>query len=114
MLYSKMPLRTFFRLLAYNTCIHVYKHITTFKNYTNVLKETATTYGWIAKQIQQDMCLWNMDAPGGNKVKLWQKYLKVLHFDPAPPPGYVRSVKCEQPLDELTVQVWLLYDRPKL
>ena len=22
------------------------------------------------------------------------------------------SVKCEQPLDELTVQVWLLYDHP--
>ena len=24
------------------------------------------------------------------------------------------SVKCEQPLDELTVQVWLLYDHPNL
>ena len=48
----------------------------------------------------------NTDAPG-NKVKihLWQN-LKVLHFNPAPFPG---SVKCEQPLDELTIQVWLLY-----
>ena len=26
--------------------------------------------------------------------------------------GHVMSVKCEQPLDELTVQVWLLYDHP--
>ena len=28
------------------------------------------------------------------------------------PQGHVMSVKCEQPLDELTVQVWLLYDHP--
>ena len=26
--------------------------------------------------------------------------------------GHVMSVKCEQPLDELTVQVWLLCDHP--
>ena len=28
------------------------------------------------------------------------------------PQGRVMSVRCEQPLDELTVQVWLLYDHP--
>ena len=28
------------------------------------------------------------------------------------PQGHVMSVKCEQPLDELTVQVRLLYDHP--
>ena len=28
------------------------------------------------------------------------------------PQGHVMSVRCEQPLDELTVQVWLLYDHP--
>ena len=28
------------------------------------------------------------------------------------PKGHVMSGKCEQPLDELTVQVWLLYDKP--
>ena len=33
---------------------------------------------------KQDICLWNTDAPGGNKVKLWQN-LYVLHFDPAQP-----------------------------
>ena len=22
--------------------------------------------------IKLDMCLWNMDAPGGNKVKIWK------------------------------------------
>ena len=26
----------------------------------------------------------------------------------------VMSVKCEQPLDELTIQVWLQYDHPNL
>ena len=36
--------------------------------------------------------------------------LEVLHFDPAPPQGM--SLKCEQSIDELTVQVWLLYDHP--
>ena len=42
------------------------------------------------------MCLWNTDAPGGNKVKIWQN-LQVLHFDPAPPQEQVMSVKCEKP-----------------
>ena len=37
---------------------------------------------------------------------------KNLHFDPASPQGHVMSVKCEQHLVELTVQVWLLYDHP--
>ena len=23
--------------------------------------------------VKQDMCLWNTDAPGGIKVKIWQK-----------------------------------------
>ena len=27
-----------------------------------------------------------------------------------PPQGHVMSVVCEQPLDELTVKIWLLYD----
>ena len=31
---------------------------------------------------------------------------------PPHPKGHVMSVKCEQPLDELTVQVWLQYDHP--
>ena len=26
-------------------------------------------------QKEKDMCLWNTDAPGGNKVKIWQKSL---------------------------------------
>ena len=31
-----------------------------------------------------------------------------------PSQGHVMSVKCEKPLDELTAQVWFLYDHPNL
>ena len=33
---------------------------------------------------------------------------------PPHPQGHVMSVKYEEPIDELTVQVWLLYDHPNL
>ena len=58
-----------------------------------------------------DMCLWNTDAPGGNKVIIWQKsYILTLpHYQ-----GHVMSVKCEEPIDEPTVPVWLLYHHPNL
>ena len=35
-----------------------------------------------------------------------------LHFYPAPPQGYGISVKCEEPIDEPTVPVWLLNHHP--
>ena len=41
-------------------------------------------------------------------AKISKSYILTLPH----PQGYVMSVKCEQPLDELTVQVWLLYDHP--
>ena len=31
---------------------------------------------------------------------------------PPDPQGHGMSVKCEEPIDELTVQVWLLYHYP--
>ena len=37
-----------------------------------------------------DMCLWNTDAPGGNKVT--KSY---IHFDLPHPQGHVMSVRCE-------------------
>ena len=52
-----------------------------------------------------------MDAPGGNKVKIWQKSLSYI-LTPTHPQRHVMSVKCEEPIDELTVQVWLLYHHP--
>ena len=54
------------------------------------------------------MCLWNTESPSGNKVKISKSYILTLPY----PQGYMMSVKCEQPLDELTVQVWLLYHHP--
>ena len=54
------------------------------------------------------MCLWNTDAPGGNKKSNYGKISYIL--TPPHPQGHVMSVKCEQSLDELTVEVWLLYD----
>ena len=56
------------------------------------------------------MCFWNMDAPGDNKDKICKSYILSMPN----PKGGVMSVKCEQHLHELTVQVWLLYDNPKL
>ena len=41
-------------------------------------------------------------------AKISKSYILTLPH----PQGHVMSVKCEQPLDELTVQVWLLYDHP--
>ena len=54
----------------------------------------------------------NINAPGGNKVKIWQKCLSPSFLTLPHPQGHVKSVRCEQPLDELTVQVWFLYDHP--
>ena len=53
-------------------------------------------------------CPWRQQSQ--NMAKKYQ----VLHFDPRAhsPLGHVMSVKCEEPLDELTVQFWLLYDHP--
>ena len=55
------------------------------------------------------MFLRNMDNPScDNKVKIWQSF-KVQHFDHASPTGACDGRKCQEPLDELSVQVPLLY-----
>ena len=51
--------------------------------------------------------------PNMNALSLRIKYGKISKsqiLTPPHPQGHVMLVKCEQPLDELTVQVWLLYD----
>ena len=50
-----------------------------------------------------------MDAPAATKSK-YGNISESQILTPSHPRGHVMSVKCEQPLDELTVQVWLLYD----
>ena len=79
-----------------------------------LVKCIALSWGQFTTKVLKklDMCLWNMDGPGGNKVKIWQKSPKSYILTPAPPQGHGMSVKCEEPLNELTVQVWLLYFHP--
>ena len=43
-----------------------------------------------------------------NMAKISMSYI----LTPPHPQGYVMSVKCEEPIDELTVQVWLVYYHP--
>ena len=49
--------------------------------------------------------------PVATKSK-YGKISKSQILTPPKPQGHVISVKCEKPLDELTVQVWLHYDQP--
>ena len=48
---------------------------------------------------------------GCSRQQQKSKYGRII-LTPPHPQGHVMSVKCEQPSDELTVQVWLLYDHP--
>ena len=47
-------------------------------------------------------------ATKSNMAKIYKSYI----LTPPHPQGHVMSVKCEEPIDELTVQVWLLYHHP--
>ena len=48
------------------------------------------------------MCRWQQSQ---NMAKISKSYI----LTPLYPQGHVMSMKCEEPIDELTVQVWLLY-----
>ena len=52
-----------------------------------------------------DMFLWNTYAPRDKKVKIFKSYI----LTPSHLQGQWMSVRCEQPINELKVQVWLLY-----
>ena len=51
-------------------------------------------------------------CPRRQQRQIWQKFSKSYILTPPHPQGLVMSVKCEEPIDELTVQVWLLYHHP--
>ena len=51
-------------------------------------------------------------CPRRQQSQTMAKISKSYIFTTPHPQGHVMSVKCEQPLDELTVQVLLLYDHP--
>ena len=60
-------------------------------------------------QVQTRHVFVKRGCPGSNRIKIFCKNLynlKVLHFDPAHSQGQVMSMKCEEPIDKLTVQVW--------
>ena len=48
-------------------------------------------------------------CPRRQQSQTMAKISKSYILTPTHPQGHLMSVKCEQPLDELTVQVWLLY-----
>ena len=68
------------------------------------------------KKVWNKTCVCETQMPpGDNKVKNMTKISKSYILTPPAPPhpqGHVMSVKCEEPIDELTVQVWLLYHHP--
>ena len=47
-------------------------------------------------------------ATKSNMAKISKSYI----LTPLRPQGHVMSLKCDEPIDELTVQVWLLYLHP--
>ena len=51
-------------------------------------------------------------CPRRQQSQTMAKISKSYILTPPHPQGHVMSVKCEQPLDEHTVQIWLLYDHP--
>ena len=90
-----------FRLLEQARNISVSQKFILYNFSTDVPDTRAAQYF-----VKLDMCLWNTDAPGGNKVKIWQKSPKKSYIlTPPHPQGHVTSVKCKEPIDELSVQV---------
>ena len=51
-------------------------------------------------------------CPRRQQSQTMAKFSKSYIFTPPNPQWHVSSMKCEQPLDEFTVQVWLLYGHP--
>ena len=64
----------------------------------------------LRRRQKLDMCFWNMDAPRATKSKYGKNLLSPTFW--SHPQGHVMSMKYEEPIEELTVQVWLLYHHP--
>ena len=62
--------------------------------------------------IKQYRWVRNTDAPAARKSKYGKNLSKSYILTPPQPQGHVMTVKCEESIDELTVQVWLLYHQP--
>ena len=55
------------------------------------------------------MCLWETNAQSGKKNQTMAKSSRPTFWPFPHEQGLGMSVKCEQPLHELTEEVWLLY-----
>ena len=63
------------------------------------------------KIVENKTCVCETQMPPA-ATKLKSGKISVPHFDPIPSQGHVLARKYEKLLDELTIQVWLLYDHP--
>ena len=83
--------------LFYNVVKHIYKKKKMSFSQSLAIQKTLI--------FKLDMCLWNTDNPPRQQSQNMAKSVSPTLWPP-PPQGHVISVRCEQPLDELTVQVW--------
>ena len=80
-------------LLLQNTCISNKRNLQIALNYKEVSSPHYPPKRHVVPWRKQRQNMQNLQVP------------HIL----TPPQGYVMSVKCEQPIDKLTVQVWLPY-----
>ena len=85
----------------------------TGKEYSLTISSTKFVFfGQIQKKIITRHVFVKPGCPRRQQNQTLAKFSKSYILTPPHPQGHLMSVKCEQPLDELTVQVWLLYDHP--
>ena len=76
-----------------------------------ILSLTSSTWKMSWNIAKLDMCLWNT-CPRQQQSQNMAKISKSYILTPPHPQGHEMSQRCEEPIDELTVQVWLLYHHP--
>ena len=80
------------------------RNILLFCDLNDVTLFSRTTHVFVKHRCPRRQQSQNMT----NMTKISKSYI----LTPSNPQGHGMSVKCEEPLDELTVQVWLLYLQP--
>ena len=100
----------YFRLLFVDNFVLKCKIIDEFRHFNNTWTRWAHTS---SAQVTLTRHLFvKHGCPRQQQSHTMAKISKSYIFTPPHPQGHVMSVKWEQSLDELTVQVWLLYDHP--
>ena len=78
-----------------------------FRNMSRFQSEICETHTWKTRHV-----FVKHGCPRWQQSPNMAKFLSPKFWPRPNPRGHVMSVKCEKPLDELTVQVWLQYDHP--